>query len=397
MQGYGGYLFNAVKVCDYFSASVVQGLKGYKMTRRNQRYLRRKAKRQARRTSYIAKFDDFNTIFTRNNLFNSADLAKKNVMWKGTVQRWSINQLLNTEQLYRDLQANKDVRKGFSKFTINERGKIRHISAVKIYERVVQKCLCKYALYPVLTKPLIFDNSASQKNKGVKFAQDRLVKFLRRYYRKNGNEGYILLVDFRKYFDSINHDIAKANIRRYFTDKKLLKYVDDFIDAYGCVGLGLGSETSQIHAISYPNNIDHTITEKGFKIHVGRYMDDSYVIAKEKPTLIKVLNIIKKVAETLKLTLSPRKTVITKLKNGFVWLKTKFYLLSSGKILRKPCRKAVVRQRRKLKKHIVFLRNGLMSLKQVTQALESWAGSMKRRNARLSVWKMRQILWSNLK
>lgn len=367
------------------------------MTRRNQRYLRRKEKRQARRKSFIAGFDDFNVIFTRNNLFNSADLAKKNVMWKGTVQRWSINQLLNTEQLYRDLHAAKDVRKGFSKFTINERGKIRHISAVKIYERVAQKCLCKYALYPVLTKSLIFDNSASQKNKGVKFAHDRLIKFLRRYYRKNGNDGYILLIDFRKYFDSINHDTVKANIRKYFTDKRLLKYIDDFIDAYGEIGLGLGSETSQVHAISYPNSIDHTITERGFKIHIGRYMDDSYVIAKEKPILIKVLNIIKKVADTLKLTLSPNKTVITKLKNGFIWLKTKFYLLSSGKILRKPCRKAIVRQRRKLKKHIAFLHSGFMSLNQVSQALESWAGSMKRRNARLSVWKMRQILWSNLK
>ena len=116
------------------------------MTRRQKRYERRKAKREAKRLNFLASFDSFDLILNRNNLFYAADKAKKRVMWKGSVQSWSIHQLLETEKLFRDLQAGKDVRKGFSKFTLCERGKIRHISAVRFYERVVQKSLCQNIL-----------------------------------------------------------------------------------------------------------------------------------------------------------------------------------------------------------------------------------------------------------
>ena len=157
------------------------------MTRRQRRFLRRNAKRLERRNAFLVKYDDFDIVCNRKNLFEAADEAKKNVMWKASVQHWSISQLLRTEQLFRDLKAGKDVRKGFSKFSIRERGKVRNISAVRFYERVVQKCLCQKVLYPVFTRSLLYDNSASQEGKGVKFANDRLVTHLRRHYKKYGN------------------------------------------------------------------------------------------------------------------------------------------------------------------------------------------------------------------
>ena len=150
--------------------------------------MKRKAKREQRRRNFTKQYDDFSVLCNRQNLYDAADLAKKHVMWKGTVQRWSIEQLLWTEKLYRDLKAGKDVRKGFSRFTICERGKSRNISAVRFYERVVQKCICQKVLYPVYSKSLIYDNTASQKDKGVKFAADRLITALRRYYKKYGSK-----------------------------------------------------------------------------------------------------------------------------------------------------------------------------------------------------------------
>ena len=367
------------------------------MTRRQRRFLRRNAKRLERQNAFLVKYDDFDIVCNRKNLFEAADEAKKNVMWKASVQHWSISQLLRTEQLYRDLKAGKDVRKGFSRFCIRERGKVRNISAVRFYERVVQKCLCQKVLYPVFTRPLLFDNSASQAGKGVKFANDRLVTHLRRHYKKYGNNGYALLVDFKGYFENINHQKAKENSRKYLSDKKILKLIDDFIDAYGACGLGLGSETSQVHAIAYPNQIDHFITENNYgqKLFAGRYMDDSYVIAKDKSTLCKVLDHLKKMCQNLKIKLSPKKTMIVRLKDGIKWLKTKFFLLANGKIIKKPCHNSIVWERKKLKKQLKLLNTGAMTLAQLKQSFESWAGSMKRRNARLSVWKMRQIIWRN--
>ena len=265
------------------------------MTRRSKRFERRQAKRVDRRNLFIKKYDNYANVCNRIKLFEAADLAKVNVMWKSSVQNWSIHQLLNTERLYRDLLAGKDVRKGFSKFTINERGKIRHISAVRFYERIVQKALCKNVLYPVYTRSLVYDNGASQKGKGVKFSNDRLIKHLRQHFRKYGRNGYILLIDYKGYFENIDHDALRKIYRGYFTDPRLLKLIDDFVEAYGAKGLGLGSETSQMHAIAFPNKIDHAVIETlGSEITFGRYMDDSYIIAKNKSTLIKALEIIKR-------------------------------------------------------------------------------------------------------
>lgn len=378
------------------AATVVQNLKMRKiMTRRQKRYERRCAKRQAKRLNFLASLDNFDLILNRNNLFYAADKAKKRVMWKGSVQSWSIHQLLETEKLFRDLQAGKDVRKGFSKFTLCERGKIRHISAVRFYERVVQKSLCQNVLYPAYSRSLIFDNSASQDNKGTLFATKRLTLHLKRFYKRFGAAGYALLIDFKSYFENVDHKALKSLYRRYFQNPRLLGLIDDFVDAYGEKGLGLGSETSQLHAITFPNEIDHKIVNfKNEKIYYGRYMDDSYVLAEKKETLKKILYKIKQLCKNLNITLSPKKTIIVPISNGIKWLKTKFYLLKNGKIIRKPCRDSIARQRRKLKKQIKLLKSGTLNLDAIKQSFESWAGSMKRRNARLSVWKMRQILWS---
>lgn len=366
------------------------------MTRRQERYIKRKNKREERRIKAAYAHDCFSMVCNRKNLYNAAEEAKKHVIWKETVQRWSIDQLLWTEKLYRDLKAGKDVRKGFSRFTICERGKRRNISAVKFYERVVQKCLCQNVLYPVYSRELIYNNSASQKGKGVKFAGDRLITALRRHFRRNGADGYALLVDFKGYFENINHEELKKIYRQKFKDSRIIKQIDDFVDAYGNKGLGLGSETSQMHAIYYPNRIDHDITEHCKGAFYGRYMDDSYIIAKDKQTVIKALGILKRWCEKLKIILSPNKTAIVRLKNGVKWLKTKYYLLKSGKIIRKPCRKSIVIERRKLKRQIKAVLSGNLKFSELQQSFESWAGSMKRRNARLSVWKMRQLLWSKL-
>ena len=263
---------------------------------------------------------------------------------------------------------------------------------MRFYERIVQKALCKNVLYPVYTRSLVYDNGASQKGKGVKFSNDRLIKHLRQHFRKYGRNGYILLIDYKGYFENIDHDALRKIYRGYFTDPRLLKLIDDFVEAYGAKGLGLGSETSQMHAIAFPNKIDHAVIETlGTEITFGRYMDDSYIIAKNKSTLIKALEIIKRFCEKLKIILSPKKTKIVSLKNCFRYLKTIFHFSNTGRIIKKPYRRNVTRQRRKVKKQIRLYKAGKLGLKELRQSFESWAGSMLRRDARRTVWNMRRL------
>lgn len=364
------------------------------MTRRTDRYRRRREKRELKRQAFLRQYDDFAKVCSRQNLFDAEVDARKNVMWKGSVQRWDIDRLINNEKLFRDLKAGKSMCKGFSKFDINERGKLRHISAVGFYERIVQKCLCQQVLSPVYVKRLVYDNTASQKGKGVDFALDRLTTHLRRYYRRYGNNGYALLIDYKGFFDNIDHEILKQKYRKLLKDEKLVSLIDGFVDAYGKKGLGLGSETSQQHAIFYPNNIDNAILNNpGEKIYFGRYMDDSYILSYSKDILKRLLYRLKKLCNADKILLSAKKTMIIPFKKGIRFLKTRFFLTASGKIIRKACHSAIVRERRRLKKQFGLLKAGKIKLAEIRQSLESWTGSMIRRDARLSVWSMRRLYW----
>lgn len=365
------------------------------MSRRQNRYLRRKAKRQAKRDEALKQYDNFEIVAVIDSLYKAANEAAKGVSWKQSVQRYQLNLFSNIAKTREELLAGKDVRKGFIEFYICERGKERFIQSVHFYERVAQKSLCMFSLYPVLTYNIILDNYASQKGKGTHFAIKRLTKFLTEHYKKYGNNGYILLVDFKSYFASIPHDLIKKNFRRYFTDEKIIKLADSFVDAFGDKGLGLGSETSQINAIVHINAIDHYIKEKARIRGYGRYMDDSFLIHESKEYLENLLEKLKKLYAEYGVILNTKKTYITDLKHGFTFLKTRFYLTDSGKIIKKPCREFITRERRKLKRQAKLVQQGVLSFEAVNTSYQSWRGSMKHRNARKTVYSM-DLLFNKL-
>ena len=287
------------------------------MTRRQKRYLRRQEKRSKNKEKF--KNITFENVASLQSLYNATWDSAKGVKWKASVQKYTLNTLFNICKTRQKLLQDKDIRRGFIEFDICERGKMRHIRSVHFSERVVQKSLCTNVLYPVLTNNLITDNGASQKGKGTHFATQRLIKYLHKYYRKYGNDGYVLTLDFKSYFDNINHNKLKEIYKTNFKDEKIIKLANRFVDAFGNVGLGLGSETSQISAVAYINKIDHYIKEnlqiKGY----GRYMDDSYIIHPSKEILKNILEKLKIKYAEYGIILNLRKTHIAKLKTGFTF------------------------------------------------------------------------------
>lgn len=346
------------------------------------------SKRAKKREENLKIYDDFERIISHEALFAAAQESSKGVNWKASVQRFKLNACLCVDNLHKELARGKDVRKGFIEFDIVERGKRRHIKSIHFSERVVQKSLCRNALYPVMVYNLIYDNGANQKGKGTLFATQRLEKHLRQHFRHYGRDGYVLLIDFKSYFDNIRHEPIKKELRRRFQDKRLVSLADTFIDAFGEVSLGLGSETSQMTAVAYPNKLDHYIKEVARIKGYGRYMDDSYVLHPSKQYLEKLLVNIRQICDELGIKLNPKKTYITDIKHGFLFLKTRFSLTETGKVIRKPCRKFITIERRKLKKQAKLVKQGVMTLDQVKVSFTSWRGSMVHRNARRTVHSM---------
>lgn len=355
-------------------------------TRRQKRYERRKEKRNKNRSNIT-----YADVISVSALYNSAFCSAKGVKWKASVQRYLLNIFPLIYQSRKNLLVHKNICEGFIEFDISERGKTRHIRSVHFRERVIQKSLCQNALIPLMTRSLIADNGASQKGKGTLYSIKRLEKHLRKHYRKHGNKGYILVIDFKKYFDNINHDKLKEVINGYIDDKEILKLSDDFINAFGDKGLGLGSETSQINAVSYLNKIDHFIKEK-LKINgYGKYMDDSYFIHPEKEYLVKLLEKLTKIYSEYGVKLNTKKTCIIPIKQGFTFLKTRFFITDTGRIIKKPCRESITRERRKLKKQAVLLSKGILTAKDIEISFASWLGSMKHRHARKTVYQMTKL------
>lgn len=354
--------------------------------RRNARFQRRKAKREAKRNEKLSKYT-YENVISAKHLYEAAYEAAKGIRWKASVQRYLMNICKNIGKTRKMLIAGKDVRKGFICFDLIERGKLRHIRSVHFSERVVQKSLCKNALYPIFTDSLIFDNGASQKGKGTKFATDRFVKHLVRHIRHHGRKGGILFIDFSDYFGNVDHDVLWEIYEMMIDDPRLRDFAFLFVDAFE-KGLGLGSETSQINAIILANRADHYAKEvlriKGYV----RYMDDTAIIHEDVEYLKECLERLKVVYARLGINVNDRKTKICDLKHGFTYLKTRFFITKSGHIIKKPCRESIVRERRKLKKQKALLDKGILSFGDIRTSYASWRGSMAYRDAYRTVKNM---------
>lgn len=340
--------------------------------RRLARYKRRQEKRQKNKNKIAINCDNFDKVFPICKLYAAYKKCILGVCWKSSVQIYKANAIYNVYLTYKELHNGTFKSDGFFEFPLFERGKIRIIKSVTIHERVVQRCLCDNALTPMLSRQLIYDNGASSKGKGYTFAVNRLLTHLRRHHKKYGDNGYILLFDFSKFFDNLEHALLKGVLSKTFTDERILKLAFHFIDMFGDKGIGLGSQISQNLALISANRLDHYIKEvlriKGY----GRYMDDGYLIHESKEYLQKCLVEIKSLCDEMGFKLNLNKTRIVKLNKGFTYLKIKFLLTPTGKIIKRIFPKSVVRMRRKLKKFKHFTDIGKMSIFDVQQSLQSW-------------------------
>ena len=289
-------------------------------------------------------------MMSEEGLLHAFKECRKGVAWKYSVQKFEMFLGDNIAKLHEQLARGEGVTKGFVCFCIRERGKMRHIQAVHIMERVVQKSLCMNALIPILKPSLIYDSGASLKGKGPTFTRKRIVTHLTRYYREHGsNKGYILITDYHDYFGSIDHAVLIDMLKKRIYDEDLLNLVLFYINCFGNVGLGLGSEVSQVLAIFFLYPIDHFMKEVRHCRYYGRYMDDSYTIASTREELQAHLEAQMPLLEKMHINLNRKKTKIVAIDKPFIFMKCIYRLTSTGKVERRPVSPTIRNQRRKVK------------------------------------------------
>lgn len=323
-----------------------------------------------------------------NHLYDSARASFKSSYWKQTTQYYQMNLLANIFRTEQELNSSSYKWQPFHEFELNERGRIRHICSHTIADRVVQLSLTNNVLLPHVQSRLVYDNSASLKHKGVTFARKRFKVHLRKFYETyHTNEGYILQIDFRHFFESIPHDKLLEAFRTLEPDELFLFYsvVSLFSFDNKPISLGIGSPVSQICGAFYPTPLDNYIKCSKSCEFYARYQDDSYIMSPDKEELKEILRLYTRIAESLGLTIKESKTHITKLTHSITFLKYQFKLLSNGTIISRVVPKTITRMRRKLKSYQALLSSGKLTYNEFINNYLSWRGNFKNSVSSLSL------------
>ena len=314
------------------------------------------------------------------NLNECAWECTRQSRWKDTTQRYLSNMLQKNIELREEVLSGNYQVKPTIDFIINERGHTRQIEAPVVRDRIVQKSLMKHVLTPSLVPYLIYDNFASLKDRGTSFARKRFEIMLHRYIQKHGTDGYILLIDVKKYFNNIDHEVLKRLIAPRLRNEpedvmRLIHYVIDTSSKTN-KGLNLGSECPQIFAIYYLNPIDQFVKIVKSVKYYGRYMDDIFVISDSKKALKTLLGEIEEKLAELLLEVNHHKTHIVKLTHGFTWLQVKYIIRPTGKIVKAMSHNKIVRERRRLKAFRRMFDRGQMTEAEIYDAYQSWRGTV---------------------
>ena len=136
--------------------------------------------------------------------------------------------------------------------------------------------------------------------------------------------------------------------------------------------MGLGSQISQTMALLSADRLDHFVKEELRIKCYGRYMDDGYLIHRDKGYLKRCLSVIRTICEELGIELNEKKTQIVKLSRGFTYLKARIYLTETGKVVRKIYKRSVTRMRQRMKKFKRMVQAGRIPLETVRMSVQCW-------------------------
>ncbi len=316
------------------------------------------------------------TVCDFGNLYRALYKCKHNVMWKDSVAGYVKNGLVNCYKLKQSLEDGSYTISPYTEFKVYE-PKERDIVSTRIKDRVFQRSLCDNYLYHAVSKSFIYDNCACQYDKGTNFARQRLVCHLQRHFRKYGLDGYVLKCDLSNYFGSTPHKTAIEALSHRIPDDwamdraaEIVKSFDQGVDP--TVGMGLGSQVTQLVELAVLDDLDHYIKEQ---LHIKgyiRYMDDFILIHPDKQYLAECRAKIETRITQLGLTLSKKKTQLFPITQPIRFLGFSFRLTSTGKVVRKILPEKIAHERRKLRKLVERAKAGYMTREEVDKCFESW-------------------------
>jgi retron-type reverse transcriptase len=185
----------------------------------------------------------------------------------------------NLDTLERELRTGNYKPKPCNRFWVTDGRKPRLIEAPAFRDLVVQHAV--YAVIAPLFERRYIDTSfACRVGRGTHQAADWLQGVIRQAPRS----AWVLHVDVRKFFYSIDRDTLQALLARVIKCQDTLALLAMFAHRDSPTGVPIGNLMSQTFANIYLNSLDQ-FCKRTLKVpHYGRYMDDSIMLAPDRTT-----------------------------------------------------------------------------------------------------------------
>lgn len=258
------------------------------------------------------------------------------------------------------------------------------IAAAPFRDRVVHHAVMT-CIEPPLDRTFISDSYACRRDKGVHAAVDRYQAWAQTYQ-------YVLKMDVRQYFPSIDHHLLKEKLRRRIEDARVLALLDRIIDGSPTgtpepwhfpgddlftplerrAGIPIGNLTSQFFANLYLDDLDHYIKQVLRVRPYLRYVDDMVVLDHDKARLADIRAAVRERLAADRLRLHPYKAQVTQVSDGLTLLG--YVVYPERRRLRNDNGH---RFARKLRAMARLYRAGRLEWAKVAASTQSWIGHAK--------------------
>lgn len=232
---------------------------------------------------------------------------------------------------------------------------LREVFAASFEDRIIHHYIYNQ-ISPIFEKEFIEDSYSCRKGKGTLFGINRVFDFIKECSCDYSKDCYILKLDIKGYFYSINKNILYEIIIKELVDKKrflncdfdtliflitktifsnprkdVVVYKDKdwdilpknkslFYAKENC-GLPIGNLTSQLFSNIYMNIFDRYVKDELKIKYYGRYVDDFVIVHQNKDFLKKSITIFRNFLENnLHLEIHPNKIYLQDYKKGLSFL-----------------------------------------------------------------------------
>jgi RNA-directed DNA polymerase len=320
-----------------------------------------------------------NLIFDRITSLENLEKAYKKsqegkLKYKKEALIFALDETQNLRELREELVSETYQFSGYFEFEVFK-PKRRIINAPHYRDKIVQLAT-NNILKDIFVPGFISHTYACLDGRGTHRCVDKISEFSRKALWEYGPQAYIVKIDVKKFFYSLDRDVLKKYIRRKLKDEKALRLIYKIInsaDSIDPLGMPLGNTISQLSANITMNAVDQYCKRTLSIKYYARYADDVVIIARNKEEASWTLDAVSDHMEkTLNLKTNRNKSMVFPISQGVNTVGFKIH--PTHRLLRNDSKKNVKQKLRKMRR---FLVEELMTPQKAEQILNSWYGHAK--------------------